>query len=61
MKKMSHFFLKTTEGKFLGSVGAVLIVLLGYYFYAAPSSSTTKTEDIVIKQTDHVRGAKNPF
>jgi protein-disulfide isomerase len=59
MKKMSHFFLNTTEGKFLGSVGIILVLLFGYYFYAAPSSSSTNTTPVVISQTDHVRGAKD--
>ncbi len=61
MKKMSHFFLKTTEGKFLGSVGIIIILLLGYYFYTVPSESdvTTNTTPVVLTQTDHVRGAKD--
>ncbi len=60
MKTMTHFFLKTTEGKFLGSIGLIIVILFGYYFYAKPSdSTTTTTEPVVIKQTDHVRGAKD--
>jgi protein-disulfide isomerase len=59
MKKMSHFFLNTTEGKFLGSIGLVMVLLFGYYFYAAPTASTTNTTPVVITQTDHVRGAKD--
>jgi protein-disulfide isomerase len=60
MKKMSHF-LKTTEGKFVGFIALIIIVLFAYYFYAAPSSSQAndQTEDIVISDTDHVRGAKD--
>lgn len=61
MKTMSHFF-KTTEGKFLGSVGLIIVILFGYYLYAVPSSSATPDGapvDIVISQTDHVRGAKD--
>lgn len=59
MKKMSHFF-KTTEGQFLGSVGLIIVLLFGYYLYASPSDSMdTATSDIVITQTDHVRGAKD--
>lgn len=60
MKKMSHFFLKTTEGKFLGSVGLIIMLLLGYYFYASSTTpGITTTEPVVIKQTDHVKGAKD--
>ena len=61
MKNMSHFFLKTTEGKFLGSVGLIIVLLFGYYFYATSTNpvSTTNTTPVVITQTDHVRGAKN--
>ena len=60
MKKMSHFF-KTTQGKFLGSVGIIIVLLFGYYFYAMSSDSTTgtTTADITLRQTDHVRGAKD--
>ncbi len=60
MKKMSHFFLKTTEGKFLGSLGLIIVLLFGYYFYATSGTpATTNTEPVVITQTDHVRGAKD--
>lgn len=61
MKKMSHFFLKTTEGKFLGSVGLIIVILFGYYFYATATNpqSATNNEEVVITQTDHVRGAQD--
>lgn len=61
MKNIRHFFFKTTEGKFLGSVGVVILLLFVYYFYATSNSSSTPvdTESVVIKQTDHVRGAKD--
>lgn len=60
MKKMSHFFLKTTEGKFLGSVSLIIVLLFGYYFYATSTAPvSTTTEPVVITQTDHVRGAKD--
>lgn len=61
MKKMSHF-LRTTQGKFLGSVGLIIVVLFGYYIYVVPTSSTTSDGapvDIEISQTDHVRGARD--
>lgn len=59
MKKMSHF-LATTEGKFLGSIGLIIVLLFGYYFYATSvNPKITNNESVVITQTDHVRGAKN--
>ena len=57
---MSQFF-KTTEGKFLGSVGIIIALLFGYYFYSMstnPEQSGTNTP-VIITQTDHVRGAKD--
>lgn len=60
MKKISHFF-KKPEGKFLGVVGAVIVLLFGYYFYTMPSNSNTSetgnAQNLVISNTDHVRGA----
>ena len=59
MKKMSHF-LTTTQGKFLGSVGLIVVLLLGYYFYAMSSSPVEGTTELVtVTQSDHVRGAKD--
>ncbi len=56
---MSHF-LKTTQGKFLGSVGLIIVLLFAYYFYATSSNGASDTTaDIVVTQTDHVRGAKD--
>ncbi len=61
MKKMSHFFLKTTEGKFLGSIGIIIVLLFGYYFYATSKNPEvlSDTTPVVLSQTDHVRGAKD--
>jgi protein-disulfide isomerase len=58
MKTISHF-LKTTEGQFLASIGLIIVVLFGYYFYSGASEVTTPDTEIVITQTDHVRGAKD--
>ena len=60
MKKISHFFAKP-EGKFLGVVLALIVVLFGYYFYAALSTPirASSGEDVVITKTDHVRGAQD--
>ena len=61
MKKMSHFFLKTTEGKFLGSIGIIIVLLFGYYFYATSKNPEVLSDvtPVVLSQTDHVRGAKD--
>lgn len=58
---MSHFFLKTTEGKFLGSIGIIIVLLFGYYFYATSKNPEvlSDTTPVVLSQTDHVRGAKD--
>jgi protein-disulfide isomerase len=59
MKKMSHF-LKTVQGKFISAVVLIIAVLMGYYMFAAPSSgSSDAAVDIVISETDHVKGAKD--
>lgn len=49
----------TTEGKFFSVVALIIIALFAYYFYAAPTSNTDGTSDIVISETDHVRGAQS--
>ena len=58
---MSHFFLKTTEGKFLGSIGIIIVLLFGYYFYATSKNPEILSDvaPVVLSQTDHVRGAKD--
>ncbi len=52
--------MSTTEGKFLSAVVLIIVALFAYYFYSgAPSSSNGEMADIVISETDHVRGAKD--
>lgn len=60
MKKMSHFF-KTAQGQFLGSLGLIIVLLFAYYFYSMSTNpaSTSKVAEVVVTQTDHVRGAKD--
>lgn len=59
MKKMSRF-LKSPEGMFLSFIGIIIVGLLAYYMYAAPEKvDTTQPVDIVISNTDNVRGAQN--
>ncbi len=60
MKHIFPRFMSTTEGKFLSAVVLIIVALFAYYFYSgAPSSSNGETADIVISETDHVRGAKD--
>ncbi len=60
MKKMSHYFLKTTEGKFLGSIGLLIALMFAYYFYETSTNPTVVSNgEIVLSQTDHVKGAKD--
>ena len=59
MKKMSHF-LSTAEGKFLGAIGLIIVILLGYWMYATPASTESATStNVEVSATDHVRGAKD--
>lgn len=56
---MSRFF-TTTQGKFVGSVGLIIVLLFAYYFFTlATNPEASAPVDVVIKQTDHVRGAKD--
>ncbi len=56
MKKLS-LFLKKPEGKLIGGVAVVIVLLFGYYFYALSNGSAVPVKDVVISDTDHVRGA----
>ena len=53
-------FLKRPEGMFLSFIGVIVIGLFAYYFYAAPTPvESDQPVDIVISNTDNVRGAQN--
>jgi protein-disulfide isomerase len=56
MKKLSRF-VKTTEGKFITGVVALIVVLFAYYFYAMKTETNTPATEISISDTDHIRGA----
>lgn len=60
MKKIHHF-LKTTEGKFLSGVFAIIALLFVYYFYAMSQNSESSTQkgEVTISESDHVRGKKD--
>lgn len=58
MKKLAKY-LETTEGKFIGGVLLVIVLLFAYYFYAMSKSGGAVTPEVVITDTDHVRGAPN--
>lgn len=52
---MRHF-MKTTEGKAVTFVVAVIILLFAYYFYAMSKNGGVQTGEPVVTQGDHVRG-----
>lgn len=60
MKKMTHFIrhlLKKPEGKLVATVAVAIIILFGYYFYAV-NTGQVKSQEVVVSNTDHVRGAQ---
>ena len=58
MKKLQHF-LRTGQGQFIASLIVIFVALFAYYFYAESTGQVNKTEEIVISNTDHVRGAQD--
>lgn len=58
MKKISHY-LKTSQGKIVTGIGAIIVLLLAYYFYAVSSGTANpagQTANVTVTDTDHVRG-----
>lgn len=55
MKKMSHF-LKSTEGKFLAFIVAIIVLAFVYYFYAINARKDQPIGEVTVSQADHVRG-----
>jgi protein-disulfide isomerase len=56
MKKLS-LFLKKPEGKLIGGIALIIVLLFGYYFYAVSNGVAAPVKDIIVSDTDHVRGA----
>lgn len=57
MKKLQHF-LKTTQGQFIALLVTIFVGLFAYYFYAMSKGEiNTAPQEIVVSNTDHVRGA----
>ncbi|HCC05784.1 TPA: disulfide bond formation protein DsbA [Candidatus Nomurabacteria bacterium] len=56
MKKLQHF-LRTTQGKVIAGLVAIFVALFAYYFYAVSNGQVKDVEEVVITDTDHVRGA----
>lgn len=54
--KLPHFF-RTTEGKFITFVAAIVILPLAYYFYATGGKAGAPAQEIIISEQDHVKGA----
>jgi protein-disulfide isomerase len=57
MKKFSHF-LRTTEGRAVTFVVALIVLAFGYYFYAMSNPSSTTPKEVTVTEQDHIRGAK---
>jgi formate-nitrite transporter family protein len=55
MRKLTHF-LKTTEGKFVTFIAAIIVLAFAYYFYAMSTKGQT-TGTVTVTESDHVRGA----
>jgi protein-disulfide isomerase len=55
MKKIRHF-LKTTQGQFIGGLVVIIALLFAYYFYAMSQDKVGVVQEVVISDTDHVRG-----
>lgn len=56
MRKLSHF-LRTTEGKFVTFIAAIIVLAFAYYFYAMSTKGITPTGTVTVTESDHVRGA----
>ena len=55
MKSLTHF-LKTTEGKFVAFIVALIVLAFGYYFMTGNSSEPTG--EVVVTELDHIRGTQ---
>lgn len=55
MKQLTSF-LKTTQGKLVALVVALIVLAFGYYFYAM-NVGNTPTGQVTITERDHVRGS----
>ena len=56
MKKLQHF-LRTTQGKFIAGLVVIFVALFAYYFYAESNGQVSTTTEVVVSNTDHIRGA----
>ncbi len=56
MKKLQHF-LRTSQGKIVAGLVLIIIALFAYYFYAMSSGQVQTVKEVVVSDTDHVRGA----
>lgn len=57
MKNLSHF-LKKPEGRLIAVVVGILVLLFVYYFYAVNTGKIDTVKEVVVTETDHVRGAQ---
>lgn len=58
MKKLSHF-VKTTEGKFVTFIVALIALSFAYYFYAMNNHTKSGTvQEVTVNEQDHIRGTR---
>ena len=57
MKKITRY-LETTEGKFIGGLGIIIVLLFAYYFYAIGNATETPGTNVTLTEKDHVHGAE---
>lgn len=55
MRNLSQF-LKTTGGKFVTFIVAIVVLAFAYYFYAMHNRTTEPTGTVTVTEGDHVRG-----
>jgi protein-disulfide isomerase len=54
--KLPHYF-RTTEGKFITFIVALVVLSFAYYFYATGGRTSLPAKEIVVTEQDHVKGA----
>lgn len=56
--KTSHYFLRTSQGKFLLGIAGIIVLLFVYYFAKTGGAAPEVAKQVTVTEADHVRGAK---